>query len=472
MLRRLLLWFFLFCRLLLLLRRRLGLRPRLRLRPGLHLGLRPRLRLRLRPGLDLGLWPRLHLGLRARLRLRRRLHPGRRRWLRPRLGLDLGLRPRGYLRLWPRLRWRFRSRLDPGWCLGLRARLRLRPGLHLELRPHRGFHLRRSLGLNLRRFLGRYLGLAGGAAGLRCPWGSRGGWRPWPDPRVEFSRFSLTGWRGAGLYLARFGRGGWLHLARFGRDPGLHLGRLGRNARLELARFGLGARLDRLRWFRYSRLHLAGSARRYGLSRFSRSGRLPRSRLGRCGRGKRLGFARHKLLLGGQLLNLLGHLRGQGHGSLAGQSRARQALSRLQRCGLDPGNSGGEPGNIFGRRYEIGPVQINLGHFDIGRQPGWRQALALDQGRRDNLPDITMPVDHPAGRHHIVNPGEVVGVPDDSLVDDRLVDVGDPGDVSRRGTHVIVAGAESPTAEKSRRVIGRGGVSRDILRLGIKYRHI
>ena len=89
-----------------------------------------------------------------------------------------------------------------------------------------------------------------------------------------------------------------MDLPRFARDPGLHPGRLGRNAWLELPRFGLGARLDR-------------------------------SRLG-CGcRGKRLGFARHKLLLGGQLLNLLGHLWGQGHGGLGGQRRARQALARL-----------------------------------------------------------------------------------------------------------------------------------------------
>lgn len=291
MLRRLLLWFFLF----------------LRLRPRLRLGLR--------------LWPRLDLWLRARLRLGRRLHPGRCLRLRPRL--DLGLRPRGYLRLWPRLRLRFWPRLDPGRRLGLRARLRLRPGLHLRPRLHLG--LRAHLRFYLRRCLGLGLGLAGGAAGLRGPWSNRGGGRPRPDPGMEFSRFSPADWWDA-----------WLNLSRL----------------------GLGARLDLPRLYWYARLHL------------SRSGMSPR--LG-CGcRGKRLGFARHKLLLGRQLLNLLGHLGSQGHGGLGGQRRARQAPSRLQRHGLDPGNSGGEPGHIFGGRHEIGPVQVNLGHSDIWRQPGWR----------------------------------------------------------------------------------------------------
>jgi hypothetical protein len=42
-----------------------------------------------------------------------------------------------------------------------------------------------------------------------------------------------------------------------------------------------------------------------------------------------------------------------------------------------------------------------------------------------------MAVDHPTGRHNIVDPGEVVGVADDGLVNDRLVDVGDPGEVRR-----------------------------------------
>ena len=397
-------------------RRRLRLRPWLRLRPRGYLGLRPWLRLWLRPGLDLGLWPRLrlrlrprlHLGLRARLRLRRRLHPGRCLGLRARLGLDLRLRPRGYLRLWPRLRLSFRPRLHPGWCLGLRARLRLGlylglrahrglrsgldlrlgPRLHLGLRAHLGFYLRRCLGPVLRRCLGLRLGLAGGAAGLRGPWSSRGGWRPRPDTRVEFSRFDLTGWRSTGLYLTRFGRGAWLHLSR-----------LGLRARLDLPRLG-----------GYDGLPRSRSARQSGLPRFSRSGRLPRSRLG-CGcRGKRLGFTRHKLLLGRQLLNLLGHLRGQGHGGLGGQGRARQAASRLQRRGLDPGNSGGDPRHILGRWYEIGPVQVNPGQFGIWRQLRRRQAAALGQGRRDNLPDISMVVEHPPGRHHTVNPGDVGGV--------------------------------------------------------------
>ena len=102
----------------------------------------------------------------------------------------------------------------------------------------------------------------------------------------------------------------------------MHPGRLGRNAWLELARFGLSARLNLPRWCRYARMRRPGSGMSARLD-------LSRSRLG-CGcRGKRLGLARHKLLLGGQLLNLLGHLWGQGHGGLGGQRRARQALARL-----------------------------------------------------------------------------------------------------------------------------------------------
>jgi hypothetical protein len=271
---------------------------------------------------------------------------------------------------------------------------------------------------------------------------------------VEFSRFNPRSWRGSGLYLARFGR-----------DPRVHPGRLGRNAWLNLSRLGLGARVELPRFYRYARLHLSGS----GMS--PRLG-LARTRPGRCCRGKPLGFARYKLLLGRQLLNLLGHLRGQVHGGPGGQRRARQTPSRLQRRGLDPGNSSGDARDIFGRRYEIGPVQVNPGHFGIWRQPGWRQTASLGQGRRDNLSDVTMPVDHPPGRHHTVDPGDVGGVAGDNPVNLHPVVMGDPGEVHRRGAHVIVAGAESPTAEKSRRVIRRGGVSRIIHGLGIEHRHI
>ena len=55
---------------------------------------------------------------------------------------------------------------------------------------------------------------------------------------------------------------------------------------------------------------------------------LPRSRLGRR-RFKGLGLPRLEPLVRGQLLNLLIHLGGQGHGGPRGQRRARQALARL-----------------------------------------------------------------------------------------------------------------------------------------------
>jgi hypothetical protein len=262
-----------------------------------------------------------------------------------------------------------RLRLDPSRWLGprlhlrlnLRRRLRFYLRLHLGLRPRLGFCLRRSLGLNLRRFLG----LPGGAtalqslvfsfllppllrrqalgpggqrrsAGLHGPGNSRCGCRPRPDTGVEFSRFDLTGCRATGLHLARLAG--------------------------------------------YDGLPRSRSARRDNLSRFSRGGRLPRSGLGRRRRFEGLRLPRFEPLLRGQFLNLLGHLGGQGHGGLAGQSRARQTATRLQRRGLDPGNIGGKPGHIFGRRHEVGPVQVNLGHFGVWRQPGWRQALALRPG--------------------------------------------------------------------------------------------
>ncbi len=83
-----------------------------------------------------------------------------------------------------------------------------------------------------------------------------------------------------------------------------------------------------------------------------------------------------------------------------------------------------------------------------------------------------MPVHHSLGRHYIVNPGDVIGVIHDRLVDDRLIDVGDPGDINRPRALVIVAGAVSLPAIKSRRVIVRLGIVLVILRLREKYRHI
>jgi len=214
--------------------------------------------------------------------------------------LHLGLRPwlRLDLRLWSRLHLRLRTRLRlrPG------LNLRLGPRLHLGLRAHLGFYLRRRLrlrfyltggGAALQSLVFKFLlpplfrcqslgpGGQGRGAALGGPWSSRGGWGPRADNRVEFSRFDLSGWRATGLHLDRFGRG-----------P-------------DLSRFRRGARLD---------------LRRPHLSRL---------RLGRRRRFEGLRLRRLEPLLRRQLLNLLSHLGGQGHGGPRGQRRARQALARL-----------------------------------------------------------------------------------------------------------------------------------------------
>jgi hypothetical protein len=138
----------------------------------------------------------------------------------------------------------------------------------------------------------------------RGPGSSRGGLDPRADNRVEFSRLGSTAGGATGL-----------HLDRWRRRAGLHLSRLGPGTGRDLAR--------------------SGSARRSGFSRLSRDSGLdlPRShrsrpRRGRGYRGERLGGGRCKLLFGRQLLNLLGHLRGQGQGGPGGQVRARQAPVR------------------------------------------------------------------------------------------------------------------------------------------------
>ena len=305
-----LLWLFLFLLWLALLLLRLRLRPRR------YLGLRPRLGLRLRPG--------LHLRLRARL----------------------GLRPGLYLRLRPGLRLRLH--------LGLRARLRpgldLRLGLRPRLDPRRRlrFYLSRCLRLDLRRCLRLRLGLAGGAAALqplvfyfllppllrrqalvalgqghaarlggpgssRRGCGPRGAGAGGASPRLEFSRFGPNGWRGAGLNLGRLGRGAGLGRSGSGVSPRLDLARLAGYDGLPRSRFAWRSGLSRLSrdaGFDLPRLHL------------------PRSRLGRR-RFERLRLRRLEPLLRRQLLNLLRHLGGQGHGGPGGQPRARQAPARL-----------------------------------------------------------------------------------------------------------------------------------------------
>jgi hypothetical protein len=268
---------------------------RLRLRPRRCLGLRPRLGLRLRP------WCHLRLGPRLRLRLRLRCHLG----LRVRLRLlDLRLGPRLHLRLDLRRCLGFYLgldlRLDPSWCLRLDLRRCLRLPLGLAggaamLQPLVFYFLLPPL---LRRQALVALG-QGHAAGLGGPGSSRRGCgrrgvgAGGASPRVEFSRFSLTGRR----------------------DPGLHLSRLGRSPRLHLPGFGVSPRLD---WARLTghdgRSRFDRGAK---LARFRRGAGVPRSRLSHRG-FKGLRLRRLEPLLRGQLLNLLGHVGGQGHGGPAG----------------------------------------------------------------------------------------------------------------------------------------------------------
>jgi len=285
-------------------RRYLGLRPWLGLwlGPRRHLGLRPWLGLRLWPrrylGLRLGLWPRLHLGLRARLRLHLRLDPRRRLgfYLRRSLGLDL------------RLDFRRSLRLDLRRSLGLAGgAAALQPLVFYFLLPPL---LRRQALVALGQ---GHAARLGGPGSSRRGCGPRGAGAGGASPRLEFSRFGPNGWRGAGL----------------------NLGRLGRGAGLDRSGSGMSPRLDLARLAGYDGLPRSRFAWRSGLSRLSRDAgfdlprlHLPRSRLGRR-RFERLRLRRLEPLLRRQLLNLLRHLGGQGHGGPGGQPRARQTPARL-----------------------------------------------------------------------------------------------------------------------------------------------
>jgi hypothetical protein len=103
-----------------------------------------------------------------------------------------------------------------------------------------------------------------------------------------------------------------------------------------------------------------------------------RLRLGRGHRFERLGFAWHKLLVGGQLLNLLGHVRSQRHGGPGRQGRTRQTPARSDRYRLKPGNLGIDPRHPLGGRQEIGLIQVGLGHPDIGYRMRRRQGLTVN----------------------------------------------------------------------------------------------
>lgn len=267
---------------------------------------------------------------------------------------------------------------------------------------------------------GRRPGLHGPRGGRAAGRGGAGA----GSSRVEFSRFGRTGRR----------------TTRSGRGAALDLPRLRRTAGLDLARFGLAARRRR-------------------------------SRLGcRC-RFEGQGFARLNPLLRGQLLNLLLHLGGQLHGGPGGQGRTWNSLARPHRRGLDPGNLGGDPGHIPGRPQQIGSIQVDPGLPDILDLSGRRQPPPLSQGRRHNLVEVAMPVHHRAGGDHIADIGDVHGVVDGGLVNDGLVDAGDPGDISHGRPPAI--GPEPPAAAiKGRGIIRGGKVALDDHGLGIEHRHI
>ena len=212
----------------------------------------------------------------------------------------------------------------------------------------------------------------GPPAGLGSPGSRRRGWGPpggsagGTGSRMEFSRFGFTG--------------------RL--DPGMHLARLGRNARLNLPRLGAGTP----GWT------CPGPVGRPGWT---------------CPGPGWVAFPGSTRRWRRQLLDLLRHLGGQGHGGLGGQ---RRDPARPRPGGTAPGWTRGivavTLGTFRGAGTRLGLFRLAWAILKFCTAVGRRQAVPLDQGRRDNLLEITMAVDHPTGRHHTVNPGDVGGVPD------------------------------------------------------------
>ncbi len=193
----------------------------------------------------------------------------------------------------------------------------------------------------------------------------------------------------------------------------------------------------------------------------------------RCGLGRWLGtrFAGRRLPRQGgsgrldapirrQLLDLLLLCRGQRHDRLGGQAGAGDAaLHRLGRQRRGLGNLGLQGRHILRGMDNVGFVQVGLGQPDILYRFGLRQTAALHQGRRRDPPDMRVPGEHLARRPDIIDPGDVSGVVDDGPVDDGLVDVGHPGDVTHRRAPAI--GADESRGEEACRVISRHHIGGD-----------
>ena len=127
-------------------------------------------------------------------------------------------------------------------------------------------------------------------------------------------------------------------------------------------------------------------------------------------------------------------------------------------------------GTFCGAWMMLGLPRLARATVDVGQPLGRRQALPLHQGRRGDLSQTGVPGQHRLGRHHVVDPGEIVGVIDDGSVDHRLVDPGHPGDVAHRWP--IAIGASETPAEIGMGVITRRIIAADEDRLGEENRHV
>lgn len=55
----------------------------------------------------------------------------------------------------------------------------------------------------------------------------------------------------------------------------------------------------------------------------------------------------------------------------------------------------------------------------------------MGQGRRLDMPDCRVMLESPGWRRDVVKSVKVIGIIDDGFVDNRLIDVGDPGKIAR-----------------------------------------
>lgn len=393
------------------------------------------------------------------------------------------------LRLWPWLRPRLNLRLRPwlrlrGYPLGQRLRPRRHTGglgrccrrpnsRRGGRRPCRRRLSRRSSGPHRRgRLRRRWLETGGRRPGRRgrrwlyrrlrgcrrLPWFGR----RWRNPRF-WGRGLYAGSRGdtrsrsrrhRGRRYCRFDAGGRLYARLDPRrrlHPGFHSRR--RLHRLNPGRPGSGCSRFDTRSRRRSRLD---GRRRQRCSRFN------------CGRGNRgpgHRRSRHDLPLRRHLLDLLPHGRGQRLKGLGRQACPHDLPGRGYHCG-GLGNGCSDGSNVGGGLNDIGPAQIGLGRGDISHRPRRRQGPALNQGRGGNAGKGRVVGDHPAGRHHVVDAGDIDVI--NRFVDDSLIDIGHPGDVTQGRPKGIRA---DPRCERGR-VIGGGHIVGDISRSGVKHRYI